>query len=201
MAISKGRNDLQASIEDTRTLLETLAIDIDSYYSGKITNNENDIKRIKDNNPNEDFEIIQSMVNMPEKEIEFYKDFHRVTLEILLVKVFSYAERHFEILLSRLAYNRNKAIKEYSKDGQPANGTSDIEKYFYILKKYNKLSVVEITDIWIDYNAFHLLRNDIAHRKTHNNSINIDYIKMNLTQIAKLLITIEAETRQSNLLD
>ena len=68
---------------------ETLAIYIDSYYSGKITNNENDIKRIKDNNPNEDFEIIQSMVNMPEKGIEFYKEFHRVTLEILLVKVFS----------------------------------------------------------------------------------------------------------------
>ena len=195
MAISKGRNDLQASIEDTRTLLETLAIDIDSYYSGKITNNENDIKRIKDNNPNEDFEIIQSMVNMPEKEIEFYKEFHRVTLEILLVKVFSYAERHFEILLSRLSYNRNKAKREYSKDGQPMNGISDIEKYFYILKKYKKISIVEISDIWKDYNVFHLLRNDIAHRKNHNKSIDINYIKNNLAQIFQLLITIEADTR------
>ena len=195
MAISKGRNDLQASIEDTRTLLGTLAIDIDSYYSGKITNNENDIKRIKDNNPNEDFEIIQSMVNMPEKEIEFYKEFHRVTLEILLVKVFSYAERHFEILLSRLSYNRNKAKSEYSKDGQPMNGISDIEKYFYILKKYKKISIVEISDIWKDYNVFHLLRNDIAHRKNYNKSIDINYIKNNLAQIFQLLITIEADTR------
>ena len=195
MAISKGRNDLQASIEDTRTLLETLAIDIDSYYSGKITNNENDIKRIKDNNPNEDFEIIQSMVNMPEKEIEFYKEFHRVTLEILLVKVFSYAERHFEILLSRLSYNRSKAKREYSKDGQPMNGISDIEKYFYILKKYKKISIVEISDIWKDYNVFHLLRNDIAHRKNYNKSIDINYIKNNLAQIFQLLITIEADTR------
>lgn len=196
MAISKGRNELQASIEDTRIILESLAIDINSYYCSKITYNENDIKRIKENNPNEEFEIIQSMINMPEKEIEFYKEFHRTALEMLLVKVFSYAEKHFEILLSRLSYNRNKAIKEYSKDGQPTNSVSDIEKYFYIIKKYKKLSIVKITDIWIDYNAFHLLRNEITHRKIHNNSINIDYIKINLIQITKLLTTIETETRQ-----
>ncbi len=37
MAFSKGRNELQASIEDTRVILESLAIDIDSYLllSGK----------------------------------------------------------------------------------------------------------------------------------------------------------------------
>lgn len=196
MAFSKGRNELQASIEDTRVILESLAIDIDSYYRGKIVNIENQIKSIKESNLNEDFEILQSITNAQEQEIEIYKEFHRVALEILLVKVFSYAERHFEILLSRLSYNRKKAIKEYSNDGQPKNGISDIEKYFYVLKKYKKISVVKISDIWKDFNEFHLLRNDIAHRKNYNNSININYIKNNLAQIFQLLITIETETRQ-----
>ena len=196
MAFSKGRNELQASIEDTRVILESLAIDIDSYYRGKIVNLENQIKSIKESNLNEDFEILQSITNAQEQEIEIYKEFHRVALEILLVKVFSYAERHFEILLSRLSYNRKKAIKEYSNDGQPKNGISDIEKYFYVLKKYKKISVVKISDIWKDFNESHLLRNDIAHRKNYNNSININYIKNNLAQIFQLLITIETETGQ-----
>ncbi len=196
MAISKGRNELQASIGDTRIILESLAIDIDSYYRGKIINIENHIKNIKESNPNEEFEILQSITNTHKQELEIYEEFHRVALEALLVKVFSYAERHFEILLSRLSYNRNKVTREYSKDRQTTNGISDIEKYFYILKKYKKISIVEISDIWKDYNVFHLLRNDIVHRKIYNNSIDIDYIKINLAQIFQLLITIETETRQ-----
>lgn len=195
MAISKGRNELQASIEDIAIMLESLTIDINSYYSNKINDIEDNITRIKKDNPKEDFEILQSMTDMLVQEIEFYKEFHKVALEMLLVKVFSYAEKHFEILLSRVSYNRSKAKKEYSKDGQPTKDVSDIEKFFYILKKHKKLSIVQISDIWIDYKTFHLLRNDITHRKAHNNSIDIDYINSNLTQISKLLMIIEAETR------
>lgn len=195
MAISKGRNELQASIEDIAIMLESLTLDINSYYSNKINDIEDNITRIKKDNPKEDFEILQSMTDLLVQEIEFYKEFHKVALEMLLVKVFSYAEKHFEILLSRVSYNRSKAKKEYSKDGQPTKDVSDIEKFFYILKKHKKLSIVQISDIWIDYKAFHLLRNDITHRKAHNNSIDIDYINSNLTQISKLLMIIEAETR------
>ena len=195
MAISKGRNELQASIEDIAIMLESLTLDINSYYRNKINDIEDNITRIKKDNPKEDFEILQSMTDLLVQEIEFYKEFHKVALEMLLVKVFSYAEKHFEILLSRVSYNRSKAKKEYSKDGQPTKDVSDIEKFFYILKKHKKLSIVQISDIWIDYTAFHLLRNDITHRKAHNNSIDIDYINSNLTQISKLLMIIEIETR------
>ena len=195
MAISKGRNELQASIEDIAIMLESLTLDINSYYRNKINDIEDNITRIKKDNPKEDFEILQSMTDLLVQEIEFYKEFHKVALEMLLVKVFSYAEKHFEILLSRVSYNRSKAKKEYSKDGQPTKDVSDIEKFFYILKKHKKLSIVQISDIWIDYKAFHLLRNDITHRKAHNNSIDIDYINSNLTQISKLLMIIEIETR------
>ena len=113
MAISKGRNALQASIEDTAIMQTSLAIDINSYYENKINNIENNIKRTKEENSNEDFEILQSMIDMQEKEIEFYKEFQKEALEMLLIKVFSYAEKHFEVLLSRLSYNRSKAINEY----------------------------------------------------------------------------------------
>ena len=195
MAISKGRNELQASIEDIAIMLESLTLDINSYYRNKINDIEDNITRIKKDNPKEDFEILQSMTDLLVQEIEFYKEFHKVALEMLLVKVFSYAEKHFEILLSRVSYNRSKAKKEYSKNGQPTKDVSDIEKFFYILKKHKKLSIVQISDIWIDYKAFHLLRNDITHRKAHNNSIDIDYINSNLTQISKLLMIIEIETR------
>ncbi|MBP3354357.1 MAG: hypothetical protein J6L02_06900 [Bacteroidales bacterium] len=195
MAISKGRNELQASIEDWGTILESLAIDINSYYQGKITNIEDDIKRFKENNYNENFEEIKSIIDTQIQEIGIYKEFQRGALEMLVVKIYSYAERHFEILLSRVSYNRSKAKNEYSKDGQPAKGVSDIEKFFYILKKHKKLSIVQISDIWIDYKAFHLLRNDITHRTAHNNSIDIDYVNSNLTQISKLLMIIEIGTR------
>lgn len=196
MAISKGRYELQASIEDTAAMLESLAIDINSYYKNKISTIEDNIKCTKENNPNEDFEILQSMTNMQEMEIEFYKEFQKEALEMLLIKVFSYAEKYFEILLSRLSYTRNKAIKEYSNDGEPRNNISDIEKFFYILKKHKKLSIIQITDIWNDYNNFHSLRKDIVHRSAPKKTINIEYINLNLSQISKLLMTIEADTRQ-----
>lgn len=38
MAIAKGRNDLQASIEDYAKMLDTLACDIDSFYKKEIEN-------------------------------------------------------------------------------------------------------------------------------------------------------------------
>lgn len=195
MAISKGRNALQASIEDTAIMQTSLAIDINSYYENKINNIENNIKRTKEENSNEDFEILQSMIDMQEKEIEFYKEFQKEALEMLLIKVFSYAEKHFEVLLSRLSYNRSKAINEYLRDRQPMHNISDIEKFFYILKKHKKLSIAQITDIWIDYNTFHVLRKDIVHRRTPEKAISIEYINSNLIQISKLLMIIEAETR------
>lgn len=195
MAISKGRNELEASIEDKFAIINSLATDINSYYLERINSIKDDIKRIKENNPNEDFEILQSITNTQKQEIEIYEEFYRVTLEMLLVKVYSYAEKHLEILLSRLLYNRNKAINEYKKDGQPTNNVSDIEKYFYILNKYKNLNIARISDIWIDYNKFHLLRNDIVHHKAHKNSIKIDYIHSNLTQISKLLSIVESKTR------
>ena len=102
MAISKGRNELQASIEDWGTILESLAIDINSYYQGKITNIEDDIKRFKENNYNENFEEIKSIIDTQIQEIGIYKEFQRGALEMLVVKIYSYAERHFEILLSRV---------------------------------------------------------------------------------------------------
>lgn len=195
MAISKGRNELKASIEDTFTIIDSFAVDINTYYTERISSIKDDIKRIKGNIPNDEFEIFQSITNTQKQEIEIYEEFHKVALEMLLVRVYSYAERHLEILLSRLSYDGKKAKDEYSKDNQPQKGISDIEKYFYIIKKYKILSIDRISDIWINYNEFHIFRKDIIHRKAHNCSIKIDYIHSNLTQISKLLLTIEAETR------
>ena len=76
MAISKGRNELKASIEDTFTIIDSFAVDINTYYTERINSIKDDIKRIKGNIPNDEFEIFQSITNTQKQEIEIYEEFH-----------------------------------------------------------------------------------------------------------------------------
>ena len=195
MAISKGRNDLQTNIQDTATMLNSFAIDINSFYEKKIENIENNIREIITKNSNEDFEITQSMTNLLKQEIDLCKDFQKEGFEMLLIKVYSFVEIYLEELLSRLSYSRNKAINEYKQDGQPMHEVSDIEKYFYILKKHQKTSLEKISDVWTDFHNFHRMRKNITHHKKAIEHITIEYINSNISKITQLLSMLELETR------
>ena len=47
MAFSKGRNELQASIEDTASVLISLSEEINSFYSCKIFAIKDDIRKLQ----------------------------------------------------------------------------------------------------------------------------------------------------------
>lgn len=96
-----------------------------------------------------------------------------------------------------MGYKRKDALREYKKDQQPTENVSDIEKYFYVLKKSKNLTIERITDLWTDYASFHEKRKNIVHMKESekNIDVNIDYIMSNINQIAKLLNVLEKETR------
>lgn len=105
MAIAKGRNDLQASIEDYAKMLDTLACDIDSFYKKEIENINRQIK-ISDES-SDDYEIKYSIKVQYEDVIELYESLHNQSFEMLISKIYSYAEKHMEELLKRISYSRN----------------------------------------------------------------------------------------------
>ena len=153
MAIAKGRNDLQASIEDYAKMLDTLACDIDSFYKKEIENINRQIK-ISDES-SDDYEIKYSIKVQYEDVIELYESLHNQSFEMLISKIYSYAEKHMEELLKRISYSRNKSADEYKKDKGNIHGISDIEKHFYVIRKHNNLPEMNISEFWKDFKAIH----------------------------------------------
>lgn len=198
MAFAKGRNNLQADIEDSLEQMRSLVNILHSFFSDEIERKKNDVKTLIEDNKNEDVDVVESMVKYHKEEVAFWEDFFKETLESLLIKIYSIAEFCMEqILLERMGYKRKDALREYKKDQQPTENVSDIEKYFYVLKKSKNLTIERITDLWTDYASFHEKRKNIVHMKDSekNIDVNIDYIMSNINQIAKLLNVLEKETR------
>lgn len=198
MAFAKGRNNMQAYIEDSLEQMRSLVNILHSFFSDKIERKKNKVKSLIEDCKNEDVDVVESMVEYHKEEIVFWEDFFKETLESLLIKIYSIAEFCMEqILLKRIGYKRKDALKEYKKDQQPTENVSDIEKYFYVLKKSKNLTIERITDLWTDYASFHEKRKNIVHMKDSekNIDVNIDYIMSNINQIAKLLNVLEKETR------
>lgn len=198
MAFAKGRNNMQAYIEDSLEQMRSLVNILHSFFSDKIERKKNKVKSLIEDCKNEDVDVVESMVEYHKEEIAFWEDFFKETLESLLIKIYSIAEFCMEqILLKRIGYKRKDALKEYKKDQQPTENVSDIEKYFYVLKKSKNLTIERITDLWTDYASFHEKRKNIVHMKDSekNIDVNIDYIMSNINQIAKLLNVLEKETR------
>lgn len=198
MAFAKGRNNMQAYIEDSLEQMRSLVNILHSFFSDKIERKKNKVKSLIEDCKNEDVDVVESMVEYHKEEIAFWEDFFKETLESLLIKIYSIAEFCMEqILLERMGYKRKDALREYKKDQQPTENVSDIEKYFYVLKKSKNLTIERITDLWTDYASFHEKRKNIVHMKDSekNIDVNIDYIMSNINQIAKLLNVLEKETR------
>lgn len=192
--IAKGRNELQASIEDYAQMLDTLACDIDSFYKKEIDNIKRQIK-ISDES-NDDNEIKYSIKAQYNDVIELYESLHNQSFEMLISKIYSYAEKNMEELLKRISYSRSKSTNEYKKDKGNIHRISDIEKYFYIIRKYSNLPEMNITEFWKDFKAIHQLRNDIEHHYSYQaKPILIEDIRSNIAQAKKMLLHIEEITQ------
>ena len=191
MPFAKGRNEMQASIDDTASALVLLTNEIESYYSQKISELSFQIEKIRKDNLNEAPEVLHCMES-PNTNINWiYDEMHENTLEMLLCKVYSYVEKHMEALLKRIPLTGKKARKAYK-----GEGVSDIEKYYAVLKEKYNLQKQNVTDIWKDYEKFHELRKGIVHRYNYDrDTITANYILSNIEQAKALLNYIEDNTR------
>ena len=201
MVVAKGRNNMLASIEDSASLLNSLVDELDIFYTNKLTECKRKIELFKTENATVDPEVLYSMFSELNYAISIYEELFFETKEMLISKIYSYAEKHMTELLLLLGYNHNKISKEYRDNNPSTQGISDIDKCCYILQKHFGLENQLLDVYWPNFTVFHKLRKNIEH---HYNSdyvtIDIKMIKNNLCNAQQLLKHIEFVTREKRLI-
>lgn len=186
-----------ASIEGSASLLNSLVDELDRFYSNILSDYEEKIDKFKTANPNEEPDVLHSMCAEWNYAICIYDEFFTETKEMLVSKVYAYAEKHLNEILSMLGYSRNVISKEYKNSNHSTQGISDIEKCCYILQNHFELQQDLLDGHWPIFNKFHKLRKNIEHHYGHRYiSIDIELIKSNLDCALQLLKHIELLTRE-----
>ena len=96
MAIANGRNNMLASIEDSASMLNNLVDELDRFYSNKLTDFERKIDLLRIENKNEEPKVLCSMCSDWNYAISIYDELFTETKEMLICKVYSYAEKHMK---------------------------------------------------------------------------------------------------------
>lgn len=196
MAVLNSRNEIQASIEDSATMLSCMVHEIYLFYSKRLSEIANRIANTRNENAAEDTEILMSMLASDYQMMEWYEEVSCQTLQAFIPKVYSYAEKHIEGLLGRIPCTTKKASAQYSKEMADTNGVSDIEKGSYILCKHYNLSFDEIMLKWPGFKEFHSLRKEIEHRyKEQYSCSSVDYVLANIDRAKEFLSSLEQHTR------
>lgn len=196
MAFGKVRNEIQSRIEDGACILMNLVEEVNDFFLNKISLIKKEILTVKEENKGMDYEEIQSILSPDQQLEEFYNNIYKEAMEMLVSKVYSYAEIHIELILSRIGYNIKKAQKEYHNKYGTVNGISDIEKSFYVISKRATIGISSITDIWQDYKDIHEIRKNVVHHSRDvNYLIDKNYLNKNIQQIKELLCLLETKTR------
>jgi len=191
MAFAKGRNEMRASIDDTASALVQLTKEMESYYNQKVSELSAQIDNVRKDNPNEDLEVLNCMTSSIFGIRDIYDEMHLETMEMLICKVYSFAEKHLGELLKRIPMTENKARKRL--DGE---GVSDIVKYYAVLHEKFNLSKSSVSEIWRDYEGFHTLRKNIVHHFDYEKKgINANYVLSNIEQAKELLLYVEEYSR------
>lgn len=188
--ISKGRNILQAQIDDTAIVLDRLLsevpIQIKASFKelGKIIDEE-----VVGMPYEEGWSIKSSMEALcrMEDETEMLESFYKS----MVIMICSYCER---TLLSMLPSETKVEQKQKKK-------TSKIN---FLLKTLENIYDVEdigaIVSLWTSKKQFTRLRNDIVHNKDYDTSLlNEDYIKSNLKMVRDMLKTLAVNVNLSTL--
>ena len=196
MVFGNARNEIQSRIEDGAYLLLNLVDEVNDFFFYKISLIKEEIRTIKEDNKDMDYEEIQSILSPYQQIEEFYNNLCEEAMQMLVSKVYSYAEKHIELILFRIGSSIKKAQKEYRKTHISVEGISDIEKSFYVISNNFNVGISEISEIWRDYKYMHEIRKKIEHHcGDENYSINKDYLISNIQQIKELLCLLEANTR------
>ena len=196
---ANGRNEIQVSIDDMALGVRNLAYEIDNFYSSKVQAIESEINNINEQKADEENGESCHRKSACSQLLDIYKSLHIVAMEAVVSKVYSYAEKHMQMMVESIGYDLKHIQEEYKADAQPCKGVSDIEKMFYIINKHYSLPFSKITDVWSNYYDIHILRKNIEHRYDYEMQlIKIDYIIQNIEQIEEMLKAIEISIRTVN---
>lgn len=182
MAFGKGRTNMQAAIEDECSALKSLLHEFKDYFARNI----NSIRVEKETAiKGEDIEVASTICGEYYYRECIYLEYEQEFLKMMIVRVFSYAEK----LLPQLLKSSPKRARDKHK------GKSDIEAYFItICDEHNITS--SISDMWPTFHEFREMRKNITHNKKDEYfNISYEYIETNISDICKMLLTLESYLR------
>ena len=188
--ISKGRNILQAQIDDTAIVLDRLLSEVPKQIKASFKELEKEIDEAGVGLSHEEaYTVKESLARAyrMEDETEMLESFYKS----IVIMICSYCER---TLLSMLPSETKVEQKQKKK-------TSKIN---FLLKTLENIYDVEdigaIVSLWTSKKQFTKLRNDIVHSTDYDTSLlNEVYIKSNLKMVRDMLKTLAVNVNLSTL--
>lgn len=182
MAFGSGRTNLQAAIEDECSALKSMLHEFKDYFARTI----NSIRVEKETAiKDEDIEVTSTICRDYDYRESVYLEYEQEFLKMMIVRVFSYAEK----ILSQLLKSNPKIARNNHKD------KSDIEAYFITICNEHGITH-DITEVWPNFHEFREKRKNITHNKKDEYfNISYEYIETNISEICTMLLTLESYLR------
>lgn len=175
--ISKGRNILQAQIDDTAIVLDRLLSEVSRQIKASFKELEKVIDEEVVDMPYEEAWSVKSSMETAcrmEDETEMLESFYKS----MVIMICSYCET---TLLSMLPIDIQKQYKYKGKK---------IDSYYKAIQENYDIKLKPIGKLWRGKRGFIKFRNDITHGKEYDTTLlNSEYINSNLKMVKHLLRT------------
>lgn len=197
MSFSRGRNNIEASIIDSAIIYHELLDELESFFKNKIDNIVCIIEEEK-GYLHENKELFAN-IQQPYMELIFhYQEIFQECLEMLLIKIYSYIEKHLEVLMGTLGIKTREAVINKPIKGK-VQRKSKIELYYLAIQKACSFEA-SLIEKWAGFQEFRTTRNSIVHNKqTTNKQLTTKYLKESLHYGNDILLYIELQIRKYHL--
>ena len=175
--IAKGKNDLQAHIDEYAIVLERLLVEVPEQIKSSFCELEQEIDKTAADLPSEEACTIKDSLEMAyrmDDKTEMLESFYKS----MVIMVCSYCET---TLLSMLPTDIQEQYK---------NKGRKIDIYYKAIQKYYGVKLQPIGKVWKGKCDFVKFRNDITHGKEYDNTLlAYEYLNSNLKMAKHLLRT------------
>ena len=188
--IARGRNSLQAHIDEYAIVLERLLFEVPEQIKSSFCELEQEIDKTTGGLPDEETCTIKDALAMAyrmDDKTEMLESFYRS----MVIMVCSYCET---TLLSMLPTDIQEQYK---------NKGRKIDIYYKAIQRYYSVKLHPIGKVWKGKCDFVKFRNDITHGKEYDNTLlTFEYINSNLKMAKHLLrTTADIISRHSNFIN
>ncbi len=186
--IAKGRNMVQAHIDETDQVLKRLLTEVPLMIKEEFHKMDNENKEIAKDSADGDVEVEQSIYNSLSKDYRMDNEDAMIQnfYKSMVLMVCSYCETSMKFMLS------TRKLPRYGK-----KKTSYIDRLLKGINRVYGLNV-KIDLFWSGKSEFCTLRNDIAHNFVEIPFISKEYIAVNLDGVKRLLRHLADEVDKKN---